>query len=121
MRNLEPKIFRQRLVIEAVYGSDINEGLIKKFLNEFASCLKMNPITEPFIFTPNDLKHPLHHGIAGFMGWAESGCSIYTWDKFNFLTVDIYACKKFDIKKAVHFVKQFFKCKDIDSEEFRYG
>lgn len=81
----------------------------------------MTPLTKPFIFSPNKRNHLLHHGIAGFMGWAESGCSIYTWDKFNFLTVEIYTCKKFDVKKAVDFVKTFFKCNKITFEESVYG
>ena len=84
MKELEPKIYRQRLTIEAKYDLTISDKVIKTFLIDFSKFLKMVPITEPFIFTPNDRKHPLHHGIAGFIGWAESGCSIYTWSKFNF-------------------------------------
>ena len=113
MKDLEPKIFRQRLTIEAKYTKNISEKEIKLFLKDLAKHIKMRPITEPFIFSPNHILHPIHHGIAGFMGWAESGCSIYTWDKFKFLSVEIYTCKKFDIRSAVDFTKNFFKCKSI--------
>ena len=121
MKDLEPKIYRQRLTIEAKYNFIISEKVIKSFLIDFAKSIKMTPLTKPFIFTPNKIKHPIYHGIAGFMGWAESGCSIYTWDKFNFLTIEVYTCKKFEILKAVDFVKKYFKCKDIVFKELTYG
>ena len=121
MEDLESEIYRQRLTIEAKYNIQISEKIIQSFLIDFAKFIKMTPLTKPFIFTPNKLKHPVHHGIAGFMGWAESGCSIYTWDKFNFLTIEIYTCKKFDISKAVNFVKKYFNCKDIVFQELTYG
>jgi len=113
MKNLEPKIYRQRLTIEAKYNRIISEKVIKDFLIDFAKAIRMTPLTKPLIFSPNKIQHPLHHGIAGFMAWAESGCSIYTWDKFNFLTVEIYTCKKFENSKAVNFIKKYFHCKDI--------
>lgn len=121
MKNLEPKIYRKRLTIEAHYSIKIHEKLIGNFLKEFAAFISMTPLTEPLIFSPNNLNHPLHHGIAGFIAWAESGCSVYTWDKFNFLTVEIYTCKKFDDKKAIKFVNNFFKCKEIQFREFSYN
>jgi S-adenosylmethionine decarboxylase len=114
MRNLEPQIYRQRLTIEGKYQSVITEETIKSFLIDFAQYLGMTPLTEPFIFTPNNTGHPIHHGVAGFMAWAESGCSIYTWDKFNFFTVEIYTCKQFDNEKASHYVKEYFNCSDIE-------
>lgn len=113
MKDLEPKIYRQRLTIEAKYECIITKKIIKSFLDDFAKEIEMTPLTKPLIFSPNKRQHPVHHGIAGFIGWAESGCSIYTWDKFNFLTIEVYTCKKFDNFKAVNFVKRYFNCKDI--------
>ncbi|MBR9701989.1 hypothetical protein GOV13_03635 [Candidatus Pacearchaeota archaeon] len=113
MKNIEPRIFRQRVTIEAKYQIKVSEVIIRKFLRELTAFLGMRPLTKPFIFSPNKTKHPIHHGIAGFVGWAESGGSIYTWDKFNFLTVEIYTCKKFNAKKAADFVSEFFSCKEI--------
>ncbi len=121
MRDLEPKIYRQRLTIEAKYNLVISERVIKQFLIDFAKSIGMTPLTKPFIFTPNNRKHPIHHGVAGFMGWVESGCSIYTWNKFNFLTIEIYTCKKFDVTKAVNYVKEYFDCKNITFQELTYG
>lgn len=117
MKNLEPKIYRQRLTIEAKYGGIISEEILKRFLVDFAREIEMTPLTKPMTFSPNKIQHPIHHGIAGFMAWAESGCSIYTWDKFNFLTIEIYTCKKFDNSKAANFVKKYFNCKELVFKE----
>ncbi len=121
MKDLEPQIYRQRLTIEGKYQGDITADKISAFLKDFADLLEMSPLTEPFIFTPNEIGHEIHHGVAGFMAWAESGCSMYTWDKFNFLSVEIYTCKKFDVQSAVNYVKDYFDCIEIDSQELTYG
>lgn len=55
------------------------------------------------------------------MAWAESGCSIYTWDKFNFLSVEIYTCKKFENEKAAEYVKEYFNCTEIEFQDLTYG
>lgn len=121
MKDLEPQIYRQRLTIEGKYQGDINAEMIKSFLVDFAQHIKMKPLTEPFIFTPNNTGHAIHHGVAGFMAWAESGCSIYTWDKFNFLSVEIYTCKQFDNGKASEYVKEYFNCSEIEYQDLAYG
>lgn len=120
MKNLEPQIYRKRLTIEAKYTGDILAGNITSFLIDFAKFLEMTPLSEPFIFSPNNTDHSIHHGVAGFMAWVESGCSIYTWKKFSFLTVEVYTCKQFDTDKAVDFVKEYFKCIEIVAGDLPY-
>ncbi|MBU3904709.1 MAG: S-adenosylmethionine decarboxylase [Nanoarchaeota archaeon] len=117
MINLEPKITRKRLIVEGRYTIKIDEEIIKNFLIKLTENLKMKKIIEPIIFTPNELKHPIHHGIAGFIGWAESGGSVYTWDKFNFFTVDIYTCKGFSVEDAIEFIKDYFKTSELEYQE----
>ncbi len=113
MKNLEPRIYRQRLIIEGKYGITISEIVVKTYLTTLAKSIGMTLLTKPLIFSPNKRKHPIRHGIAGFVAWVESGCSVYTWDYFKFFTVEIYTCKKFSAKKAVAFTKKFFKTKQI--------
>ncbi|MDO8508410.1 MAG: S-adenosylmethionine decarboxylase [Nanoarchaeota archaeon] len=121
MKDLAPNIYRQRMIMEGNYNIKISNKSISDYLDGLAKELKMTKLTNPFIFSPNKLKHPLHHGIAGFIGWAESGSSVYTWDKFNFFTVDIYTCKKFKKEKAISFSKKFFKTNKLVYKEVTYG
>jgi S-adenosylmethionine decarboxylase len=114
MRDLEPQIYRQRLIIEGRYTIEISEEVLKQFFEALAEEIGMTLLTKPFFFSPNMREHAVHHGIAGFIAWVESGCSIYTWDKFNFFTVDIYTCKQFSLEKAVEFTEKFFKCREIE-------
>lgn len=122
MKNIEPRIKRQRATIEARYSENtvIDEESIKVFLRKLAEVLEMKLIAEPFIFSPNKLNHPIHHGIAGFAPWATSGCSVYTWDNHRFLTVEIYTCKEFPIEKAVVFTKKFFECVEVEYGEMHH-
>jgi len=54
-------------------------------------------------------------GWAGWIHWEASGCHFYAWDKpFPFFNSDIYTCKKFSVKKAVKFTKEFFKAEKIE-------
>ena len=113
MRNLEKRIYRQRLIIEGKFTIKISEATIRKYLIDVAKVTGMTLLTKPLIFSPNEREHPVHHGIAGFVAWVESGCSVYTWDYFRFFTVEIYTCKKFDPEKAVQFTRKFFKSKQM--------
>lgn len=120
MRNLAPHIFRKRVFIEGFYNVNVNATLIKEILTELCKILKMTPLTEPLIFSCTGRGSGKHHGIGGYMAWVESGVSIYTWEKYNFFTVDIYSCKDFKVEDAVNFIKDKLKSRDLEYEEFRY-
>jgi S-adenosylmethionine decarboxylase len=120
MKNLEPQLLRKRLIIEGYHSIEINEQLIKDYLLNLTKAIGMRPESDVFIFSPNEMGNPLHHGLNGFIAWVESGCHIYTWDTStspNFFTVDIYSCKNFLNEKAVNFTKNFFKATDLTFEE----
>jgi S-adenosylmethionine decarboxylase len=117
MKNPEPRIFRKRLIVEGRHSISIDADTIKQYLVELAEKIGMRLLIEPVIFSPDACSHPLHHGIAGFVGWVESGGFVYTWDKFNFFTVEIYTCKPFSTKDAVQFTKEFFKAPEIEFME----
>ena len=113
MKNLCPDIFRQRLVVEGKYGAELSESKIKTFLVALSRELKMKIIYGPVIKDIAGSVNPKHSGFECILIWAESGASLYVWDKFKFFTLDIYTCKKFSAKKAVSFAKQFFSAKEI--------
>jgi S-adenosylmethionine decarboxylase len=115
MRNLMPEIYRQRLIIEGIFDVVVSKEKIVELLGKLTNILEMRPIISPITFSP---KH-IHHGFAGFLAWEESGVSVYTWIPERFVTVDIYSCKAFKIKKAVDFVKNFFNCDRIVYKEIK--
>ena len=114
MKDLEPKIYRQRLIIEGKQGIEITSKIIKDYLIKLTTdVLHMRIQIEPIVFSPNGIGNPLHHGLNGFIGWVESGGQFYSWDKLNFFTMDIYSCKRFNPLKVVEFTKKFFKAEEI--------
>lgn len=111
MKNLSPTIFRQRLVIEATLNSTINKKQIDEYLKKLSKLLKMT-----LVMGPLTRENP-RYGLSSYIYWEESGTHLYYWHKpYPFLSVDIYTCKKFDIKVAVEFTKKFFNVKEIVSK-----
>lgn len=117
MENLEPKIFRQRLVIEGHYTIDCDGETIREYLNKLSKVIKMRIFSGPFSWPPDKWNHPevKLFALNGFVAWTESGCHVYAWPSCKFFTSDIYSCKKFDIGKTMGFTKTFFKSEDVVS------
>ncbi|UCG95668.1 MAG: S-adenosylmethionine decarboxylase [archaeon] len=120
MEDLEPRVYRQRLIIEGHYTIEADGETIRKYLAELSEVLKMRIFAGPFSWPPDKWTRPEVelHELNGFVAWTESGCQIYAWRFCNFFTADIYSCKKFDAKKVVEFTKNFFKTKDMVFKEF---
>lgn len=91
-----PEILRQRLVLEGIYGVGTpDESFIRGFLLGLGDDLGMRPISDVMVFSP-DAVSDLHHGIAGFLPWVESGCSLYTWARQRLFVLEVFSCKAFD-------------------------
>ncbi|MDZ7754238.1 MAG: S-adenosylmethionine decarboxylase [Gammaproteobacteria bacterium] len=91
-----PEILRQRLIIEGLYRiPPPDPAFIRAFLLDLGAALGMHPLCDVLVFSPDEVSE-LHHGIAGFLPWAESGCSLYTWSERRFFVVEVFSCKAFD-------------------------
>lgn len=47
-------------------------------------------------------------GVTGTITWAESHAAIHTWAEKDFLTIDLYSCKSFDIDAVIDFTKHYW-------------
>jgi len=113
MKNLASKIYRQRLVIEGIYSTDITPSKLKNYMQTLSGKLGMTIIYGPLVKNLAGKINPFHSGLEAFLIWAESGTQVYTWEKDKFFTVDIYSCKKFKAKTAVEYTKEYFKAKEL--------
>jgi len=113
MKDLAPKIYRQRLIIEGLYTIDPKPSKLKKFMKSLSAELGMTIIYGPMVKDLAGKIHPSQKGFECILIWAESGASVYTWEKEKFFTIDIYTCKKFNIKTAINLSKEFFEAKEI--------
>lgn len=108
MKDYAPRIYRQRCIIEGLLTKPSNSEDIKKYLSSLSKELGMKALTKPI--TNRSTKY----GWAGWIHWESSGCHIYAWEQPRlFFSVDIYTCKKFHVRDAVTFTKNFFKARKI--------
>jgi S-adenosylmethionine/arginine decarboxylase-like enzyme len=48
----------------------------------------------------------------GLVGIVTSHISFHYWTEQNYLQLDIYSCKRFDIRKTIEFLDDFWKSKE---------
>jgi len=115
MKNLEPRIYRQRLIIEGHYAINADGETIREYLEKMSKILVMKIFSGPYSWPPDKWMNPKVklHDLNGFVAWTESGCHVYAWRFCKFFTADIYSCRKFNVSKAVNLTKTFFKSTDI--------
>ena len=115
MTELCPEIFRKRLVVEGLYGIEPpDRAFIETFLLGLSGHLQMRPLTSVLVFSP-DHHSDLHHGIAGFLPWVESGCSLYTWSDKRFFSLEVFSCKDFDPEGCLSYARLHFKAERLQS------
>ena len=113
MTDLCPEIFRKRLVVEGLYGIEPPDAaFIKRFLLGLSRELQMRPLTPVLVFSP-DHHSELHHGIAGFLPWLESGCSLYTWSDKRFFSLEVFSCKTFESEGCVRYARLHFQAEQV--------
>ena len=105
--DLAPMIIRRRLVIECIYDKDIDDIKINDYMIELSDIMNMTIVTKPVS------NYAEEYGYSAYMCWKESGMHVYTWKKQdsrpNFMSIDIYTCKNFEIKDVIDYTKDKFK------------
>lgn len=121
---MEKEVFGYELVLD-LYNckegvcDDLN--LSYKFLDEIVSFLGMEKQAPPSVFMSDSGKYPDKAGISGWVPLIESSVVIHTLSVRNFISVDVYSCKKFDPKQTEQFVKNYFSADSIESQFFQRG
>lgn len=101
--DLAPAVYRQRLVVEGYPAAAISDQQIKGYLSALSDVIGMRTLLEPLTHR-SDL-----YGWAGWIHWETSGAHFYAWEQpLLFFSVDIYACKAFDVDTAVRFTADYF-------------
>jgi S-adenosylmethionine decarboxylase len=95
--------------------------LCYRFLDEVVPHLGLQKQSPPFIFRSDDQKFPDKAGLSGWVPLIESSVVIHTLSVRDFISIDIYCCRKFDTDKAIEFTSAFFHPKKIDSQFLERG
>lgn len=113
MPDLAPMICRQRLVVEGTCRAPISEEQIRSYLSSLTDVCEMRLLLEP-VTHRSEL-----YGWAGWVHWEASGAHFYAWETPTlFFSVDIYACKRFDVDRTVQFTKDFFDAPEVVAKAF---
>ena len=94
------------------YGCDKKKlrdlNLIYRILDDLPDRIGMTKIMPPYVFKYSGVK-PEDWGLSGFVLIAESHISIHTFPEKNFISVDIFSCKEFDVELAEAYLKNAFE------------
>jgi len=89
-------------------------NLCYRFLDELVVFIKMHKQSEPVVIKTNDQLYPDKKGLSCWIALVESGIQMHTLSPKNFITLDIYSCRRFSRKRVLAFTKQYFEPKDIE-------
>lgn len=96
-------------------------SLCYQFLDEAVTELGMEKQAPPNIFRSDATRFPDKAGLSGWAPLIESSIVIHTLTPKNFITIDIYCCKKFDLETARNICKRFFSPKKMDEQYIERG
>src|SRR3989338_1089994 len=86
------------------------------FLDKLVEYIGMKKQEEPTVFRTDRKLFPGKDGLSGWVPLATSSIVIHTLSKHDFISIDVYSCKKFSNKKVVEFVKKWFNPKKIEKQ-----
>ena len=118
MRDLAPDITRQRLLIEGCYTSVVDRHAVQRYLLELAAHLDLRSYDEPVIHSPGGIGKAENAGFDAFLPLIDSGISLYVWSERRFFAVVLFACKRFDVARALDFTREFFAATELAHESF---
>jgi hypothetical protein len=118
-RNVEPRVMRQRLIIEGTTKEVLKSEVITEYLLKLSEVSGMKVVLAPTGYH----NHP-GGGSAMWIHWDSSGAHFYCYASapnegysemltYPLFTLDTYTCKPFSIEKVVEFTKEFLQPVDI--------
>ncbi|MBW3022986.1 adenosylmethionine decarboxylase [Candidatus Woesearchaeota archaeon] len=86
---------------------------IFNILNDLPDKIGMTKITQPHVFPYSGLV-PEDKGITGFVIIAESHISIHTFEEKDYVFIDVFSCKDFNVEKATQELVKAFEAKKVE-------
>lgn len=118
------KIFGYHMIMDC-YGCNKKTidsiEICYNYLDRMTDIMKVHKQSPPFIVYTDPIKYPDKAGISGWIPIVESGISIHTLTPTGFISIDIYSCKKYNIKKVRDFTRKIFKPTEIEEKHFLRG
>ncbi len=95
--------------------------LCYKFLEGIVKVLKVQPQSPPFIFFTDGEHFPDKAGLSGWIPLVESGIQLHTLTPKDFISIDVYSCREFELEPVKAFARKFFEPKRMDAQFVERG
>lgn len=118
------KIFGYHLILDLYNCDPKTVGSLETcyyYLDKLPEIIGIHKQSPPYIIFTDEKKYPDKAGLSGWIPIVESGISIHTIIPTNFVSIDIYSCKKFDPKKVKNFTIKIFKPREVEEKFFLRG
>ncbi len=96
-------------------------ALCYRFLDEFVAYLGMEKQSPPSIFFTDASRFPDKAGLSGWVPLVESSIVIHTLSVKDYISVDVYCCREYDVEKAKEFARSFFSPERMDAQYLLRG
>lgn len=90
--------------------------LCYRFLDEIVGDLGMEKQSPPSIFRSPTERFPDKAGLSGWAPLIESSVVIHTLSVTDFISIDVYCCKCFDVQLAKDICHRFFSPQRMDEQ-----
>ncbi len=104
-----------------------NLKICYSFLDTLPKILGVNKLSQPFLIYTDEKKYPDKAGLSGWIPLFSSdnktfsGASIHTLTPTNFISIDIYSCKKINYSEIKRFIIKIFKPKKVEEKHLLRG
>ena len=102
-------------------GACDDVSLCYDFLEKIVDELRMQKQSPPFVFRSDATAYPDKAGISGWVPLIESGIQIHTLSVKDFISIDVYSCRKFDVSEVKEFVSTYFSPAKIEEHYLERG
>ncbi len=106
-------IVHHHLIYQANVGNDElganSEEVLKQFLYDLLKEIEMTCLI------PVQLKFSHQKAWTGIVGIITSHIAFHFWTKEKYVQLDIYSCKPFDKQKAITFLNNFWKARNVQA------
>ena len=115
---IAPQIFRQRLLIEGFYRSEMSTEMLRAYFAAITSGLGLRTYGEPIIHRTSGQGREENEGFDAFVPLIDSGIYVAAWVGPRFLSTILYTCSPFDADRAVALVREHFALAEHEAAIF---
>src|SRR3989338_4558572 len=103
-------------------GKLSSQSIVYDILNKMPEKIGMTKMTLPYVAKWFDkFSTSTTPGISGFVMLAESHISIHTFPDYDYVFIDIFSCRRFDVENAAKYITDAFEAGKFTKKVVKRG